>query len=503
MPTIRPGVDKIRPERLKALEKMNEMADAFGNIGFEDLKDPDKFRMRVAKKSGKVVSLGFTPHKYQHLIDQHLQRFSVLVCHRRFGKTVYSVNKLIKEACSATLPNWRGAYIAPFFKQAKKVSWDYMKYYVQNIPGHKINESELKVDFPNGARIELLGTDNPDSIRGVYLDGVVLDEVAQMIARVWGEVIRPTLADRKGWAIFIGTPQGHNLFYDLYARAMKTDGWISMMFKASQTDLLDGEELKAARAEMSPEEYQQEFECSFSAAIKGAYYSHIISELENEKKITSVPYNEQLPVYTSWDLGMSDSTVIWFFQVNPSGAVSYIDYYENDGEALSHYLRILQQKPYVYASHYGPHDLMVRELGTGKSRLEVAAEMGLYFDVAPNLPLQDGINATRQHLRQCWFDRAKCWDGIEALRHYRRDYNERRDVLKDTPLHDWTSHAADSFRYGALMSRNAALDTQIIRQQTRTEPMVKHNHKLSYADPNLGQKQRPLVVPSEWDDGGF
>ncbi|WP_250645557.1 terminase large subunit domain-containing protein [Salidesulfovibrio onnuriiensis] len=201
-----------------------------------------------------------------------MRRFSVLVCHRRFGKTVLSVNRLIREARETQRPDWRGAYIAPLYKQAKAVVWDYLKHFCGKgleTCDVKFNETELRADFENGARIRLFGANNPDSLRGLYLDAVVFDEVAQMPYRVWSEVVRPALSDRKGWGMFIGTPQGKNALYRLWRQAQRDAGWNAAMYRASETDVLEAGELEAARREMAPEEYEQEFECSFSAAVRG------------------------------------------------------------------------------------------------------------------------------------------------------------------------------------------------------------------------------------------
>lgn len=361
-----------------------------------------------------------------------------------------SINALVIAAMRCEKKNPRYAYFAPLYRQAKSVAWDYLRYYAGNIPGVKFNESELRCDLPNGARVTLLGSDNPDSQRGIYLDGVVLDEVAQMPMRMWTEILRPALADRKGWAIFIGTPQGRDEFCALYERALGDPEWYAAMFRASETGLIDEEELAALRREMDPDEYQQEMECSFTAAIKGAYYGQLLDQADRDGRICNVPYEPALPVYTAWDLGVSDSTCIWFIQPERGGGMRVIDYYEASGEGLPHYASVVASKDYMYGGHIGPHDIAVRELGSGKSRIETARSLGIRFDMAPNLPVQDGINATRGILPKCWFDREKCGVGLEALRHYRREFNEKMGDFKDKPKHDWTSHAADAFRYFAV-----------------------------------------------------
>jgi phage terminase large subunit len=348
------------------------------------------------------------------------------------------------------LNRWRGAYIAPFRNQAKQVTWDYFREYCKPVPGVKFNESELRIDFPNLSRIYLLGADNPDAIRGNYFDGAVLDEVAQMKHELWYNVVRPLLADRLGWCMFIGTPQGHNLFYDLYKKAMTNSKWHSSVYKASHTGLIDEGELEEVK-NASRDAYEQEFECSFEAAIKGAYYAHLLAESLEEGRIGDFPHIGDIPVNTAWDIGISDSTAIWFYQVMPGGTIRFIEYYEDNGENIEYYINLLKdRKYYIYDTHIAPHDISVREFSTGKTRLEFASKLGLDFQIADRIPIQDGINAARNLIPRCYFNNPKCERGLEGLRHYRRDYNTKMDVYKNKPLHDWTSHPADAFRTFAV-----------------------------------------------------
>ena len=398
----------------------------------------------------QTITVPFKPHFYQEEIRQAIKRFSVFVCHRRFGKTVLTLNLLIRWALQTKRHNWRAGYIAPLFRQAKEIAWDYLQHYATCVPGIKFNINELKADFPNGSRITLLGADNPDSLRGPYWDAAVFDEYAQIRPRVFPEIIRPALVDRKGWAIFIGTPMGHNHFFDLWNDAQKDETWAALLYKASKTNILDASELAQAKKEMSPEQYEQEFECSFEAAIVGAYYGPSMQDALDTKRITSVPYDPMLPVHTSWDLGVDDSTVIWFFQVSPGGEIRLIDYHEENGQGLDYYVRMLETKKYVYGKHLGPHDIKVREFSTGRSRIEFAQSLGMEFTVVPNIPVVDGINAARTILPRCWFDAQKCDRGIQALKTYRKEYSERLSTFRDTALHDWSSHGADAFRVLAV-----------------------------------------------------
>jgi len=216
------------------------------------------------------VDTGYVPHKYQFEIHANLKRFSVLVCHRRFGKTFLAINALIDAALRSPKDNGRYGYVAPFLKQAKQVSWDYLKRFALQIPGTRANESDLSIDFPNKARVRLYGSDNGEAMRGLYFDGVVMDEVADMRIETWPEIIRPALADRKGWCLFIGTPKGLNQFHDLYQHALTNDTWYAGMFRVDETDVLDKDEVALAKETMTENQYRQEFLCDFSASIDNA-----------------------------------------------------------------------------------------------------------------------------------------------------------------------------------------------------------------------------------------
>lgn len=396
-----------------------------------------------------LIELPYRPRKLQALLHRKMRRFNVVVSHRRFGKSVLGINHLIRAAASSDLPRPRFAYLSPSYRQAKSVAWDYLKHFTAPIPGAQRSETELRVDLPNGARLALLGADNPDALRGIYLDGVVFDEFGQMAPRVFSEIVRPALADREGWALFIGTPRGRNGFYRLYERARSQKGWFTALYKASETRILSRAELEDARRNMTPEEYAQEFECSFQAAVAGAYYASLVEAAEGEGRIGKVPWDPRLPVHTAWDLGIDDATAIWFCQQN-GAEVRLIDYYESSGVGLDHYARALQARPYVYGDHLLPHDAQVRELGSGRSRIETLASLGIRARVGRALGIEDGINAARLLLPRCWFDAAKCARGIEALRDYRREYDERLGAFRARPLHDESSHAADAFRYLAV-----------------------------------------------------
>lgn len=413
----------------------------------------------------------YCPRPLQKRFHEMRTRFCVMICHRRFGKTVAAINDLLRQAVRDGRSDFRGAYMAPYAGQVKAVAWDYLKHYAGGIPQVKFHESELRCDLPTGARLRLFGTDNANALRGMYLDDVVLDEPADMQPEVWTRIIRPMLADRCGRALFVGTPNGtDNLLYDVWREAKSGEDpqWSHFMFRASETGYLPAIELAAARRSMTPEDYAQEFECSFAAAVKGAYFAACLEQLEAQQRIGMVSHSPDLPVHSAWDLGMDDATAIWFFQVEPCGDWRVFDYYEQSGEGLSHYAKVLQDKNYVYGQHFAPHDIRVRELGTGLSRLESAAALGIKFSVAPQLPLVDGINALRQKLPRMWFDAVRCKIGLHALRNYRREWRARHEVFASQPLHDWTSHAADALRY-AVTGFRTPVDYSNAPRKAKTE----------------------------------
>jgi phage terminase large subunit len=399
-----------------------------------------------------TIEIPYRPRELQKILHENISkhRFSVLVLHRRAGKTVMCINHMIREALLNPSPTSRYAFISPTFKQGKATAWDYIKTYAGKIPGTKFNESELRCDFPNGSRITILGGENDQALRGIFLDGAVLDETQSINPSLFPEIIRPALADRKGWCVFIGTPKGRNYFYDLYNQAKQTEGWYAAIFKASQTNILDPEELLSAKAMMSEDLYEQEFECSFQAAITGSYYGAIIEDLEKNGRVTDDLYDDNLDVETWWDLGMNDQTVIWFVQ-KYKNEIRLIDYYEATGEGLDHYANVIDSKPYDYSKHIAPHDIRVRELGAyGKSRLESALELGIAFEVAPKLSIEDGIEAVRKALPNCLFDKNKCGKGIEALKAYQKRWDEKNQCFRNKPLHNFASHSADAFRTGVV-----------------------------------------------------
>ena len=369
-----------------------------------------------------------------HFMDFHNRdnRWASIVCHRRAGKTVSAIADLTLKALRTPKKNARYAYIAPFYKQAKDVAWQYLKEMTKGVAS-ETRESDLRVILPNGAWITLYGADNPDALRGIYLDGVVLDEFGDCRPSLWAEVILPTLADRRGWALFIGTPKGKNQFYNV----------------------LSEEDLREMKAQMDESQYQQEFECDFTAAVKGTFYADIIQKMEVDGHIKAQAlYDPDQPVQIAADLGYSDSTAFWFWQERPDG-VALIDYYSNQGQPLKHYIEVLKDRGYDIEKLWLPHDARAKTLQTGRSTVEQLVDAGFPCAITPNIKVQQGIDAVRLILPDCRFDLSRTSDGIEALRAYKREFNELTKTFRDTPLHDWASDGSDAFRYFALVCKRA------------------------------------------------
>lgn len=407
-----------------------------------------------------TIPHNYKPRPYQlpllEAIDSGINR-AVAVWHRRAGKDKTLVNLIVKKALER-----KGAYyyFFPTYAQGKKILWDGMDRdgfpFRSHIPKEIVkseHSTELKVVLKNGSIIQIIGSDNIDSVVGTNPVGCIFSEYALQNPKGW-DFVRPILAENEGWAVFNYTPRGKNHGYDLYVMAQRNPDWFCQVLTVDDTKAISKEFIHAEReAGMSDDLIEQEFYCSFDAAIQGAYYSKQINQARKDKRICNIPYDQLLKVNTVWDLGIGDATSIWFYQ-QTGLEIRLIDYYEASGEGLSHYKQVLNDRGYVYGEHYAPHDIQVRELGTGRSRLEVAETLGINFEVVPNLPIDDGIEAARSIFSRCWFDEEKCQQGVDALASYHKDYDDKRREYKIKPVHDWSSHAADAFRYLAIVAQN-------------------------------------------------
>ena len=419
-----------------------------------------------------VIQFDYVPRKEFVGFHERAQRWTCMVFHRRAGKTVATINDVVAKAVYTQKKNAKYAYIAPFYRQAKEVAWLYLKEATKDV-AVKVRESELSVEIFNGSKISLYGADNPDALRGIYLDGVVLDEYGDCRPSLWAEVVLPTLADRKGWAIFIGTPKGKNHFYDIWRQATIEDPqrWYSSMGRADETGIIDEEELEQMRAQMSDDQYAQEFLCSFDAAVKGTYYAHILEEIEQRGQVNElVTWDPEYKVNVAADLGFRDDTTFWYWQWTDKG-LNIIDYDAYNGKHVDFYVGLLNDKPYEYDTVWLPHDAKAKTLATKRSTVEQFQDAEFPVKVAPKLGVQHGIDAGRMVLKVANFSQELCSEGLEGLRAYRRKYDEVKKIFQEKPEHTWASHPADAWRLLSLVAKPRILE--INKFKTR-EPILKN-----------------------------
>jgi len=372
-------------------------------------------------------------------------------------------------ALHTTKPHARYGYVGPFRTQAKDTAWTYLKEATKGILTEPPRESELRCKLQNGAWITIYGADNPDALRGLYFDGIVLDEFGDMKPSLMGEVIMPCLADRQGWLAIIGTAKGRNQFYEYRNKAIDSDGgWYYSEVKASESGVLPQSELDELLNVMGDEKYDQEMECNFDAVVSGTFYADLINRLQADGRLVDYPlYDPEQKVHVAADVGLRDSTAWWFWQPRQDG-YAIIDYHEAAGQHMDYYLGMLHAKEYNYAEFWLPHDAKAKTLATRRSTVEqlrvpASVRPDLYSGsvvmpvrMVPKLSIQHGIDAARMILPDCWIDRNACARGIDCLRSYRRQFHEHTNTFSDSPLHDWASNGADGFRYLALVAKKSA-----------------------------------------------
>lgn len=399
----------------------------------------------------------FTPRPYQlpffQAMDSGIKR-AVLVLHRRSGKEKSCLNYCIKEMFRRVGTYY---YLFPTYGQAKRVLWDgrdkdgfrFLDHFPADLIAGKPNETELKIKLINGSIFQLIGTDNIDSIVGANPIGCVFSEYALQNPAAW-DYLRPILLENDGWAIFNFTPRGKNHAYQLFQMALKNPDWYVLRLSISDTGVISTDQIEAERRSgMDEEVIQQEYFCSFEGAQQGAYYGRQMEQAEKDKRIGNVRYQPEFPVDTWWDLGINDAMALWFTQT-VGREIHVIDYEEHNGEGLPYYAKMLQSRGYVYGTHNAPHDIQVRELGSGKSRLETAAALGIKFNIVPNIGIADGIDAARAFLSRCWFDSERTAKGRNALVSYHKTWDDKRKCFSSAPYHDWSSNGSDAFRYLAV-----------------------------------------------------
>ncbi len=365
-------------------------------------------------------------------------------------------------------------YYYPTMTLGRKAMWDgmdregfsFLKHFPEEAMDGNPNNQEMRIKLKNGSIFQVVGTDRLEVV-GPNPVGAVFSEFSKQNPKGWN-YIRPILRENKGWSVFNGTPRGKNHMYDLYKMAQNNDNWFCQKLGIDDTGVVTPEDVEEDRIEgMQEDMIQQEYFCSFDLGVEGSYYSKYMSEAMSEGRISRVPYEEALPVYTFWDLGVSDATAIWFAQF-VGKEIHLIDYYENVGEGISHYIRQCREKPYVYSQHFAPHDVIARHLSTGTSTWDIARKMGWEFEILPKPPsVQEGIELARGILRQCWFDEQKCDRGIACLESYRKEYNEKNRVYSSRPRHDEFSNGSDAFRVLATAYRQGYIRNESIDETAR------------------------------------
>lgn len=410
----------------------------------------------------------YMPRGYQlgmwQAFDAGIRRL-VTIWHRRAGKDKSWLNLIARESQRRVGTYW---YFLPQLAQGRRIIWDgmdsngyrFLHHFPQELWDEEPNATLMRLRLKNGSVFQVVGSDNIDSLVGANPIGCVFSEYALQDPRGW-DLVRPILRENKGWAGFNSTPRGKNHCWRLYNTALGNDDWFAERLTIDDTGVLDEGDIQAERDAGMPEELvQQEFYCSFEGGMAGAYYSTLIEKAYQDGRICDVRYDPALPVHTAWDLGMHDMTAIVFYQQpRHLNEIRVIDYMENSGEGLAFYKRQLQSLPYIYGDHFAPHDIGVREMGTGRSRLEAAREIGLKFTVTRKLPIEDGVDAVRMMLPLCWFDQKRAARLIESLASWRRDWDDKKQTWT-RPIHDWASHGADAFRVLAVGRKRAYIPKQ-------------------------------------------
>ena len=388
----------------------------------------------------------YTPRPQFLAFHNRQQRWAELLTHRRAGKTVSLVNDLIIGALECQKYRPQLVYLGPTYTQAKRIAWQYLVDYAEKY-STKVHQADLKVTLINDATITVLGADNADSLRGIYLDGAVMDEYALFKPSVFSQIIRPALSDRLGWGVFASTPRGKNVFHKVDQQARNNpDTWHRTRLSADTSGIIPAAELEELRQDMDPEEFAQEYLCSFDSALKGAIYADEINLLFMEKRTTAT-YEPSLPVHVVFDLGFTDATVAIWFQVHKDGTVCVVSVEATTGKDIFHHIGMINQFEGELGDVWLPHDARAKNLQTGKSLIEQFLKQGITPRIVPNHKVRDRIAATRREFPRIRINESSTGDLIEALKAYQRSWNDTTLMFSDIPLHDWASDFADSFGY--------------------------------------------------------
>lgn len=411
-----------------------------------------------------TIEIPYKPRNWSMKLHDAVTRWIIIVMHRRGGKTTAVLNHLQRDCLRIKKSQF--AFIGPTYKQVKRIAWEIAKDISK--PAHGVpNEQDLSIKYPNGSKLFLAGSDNIDSLRGIALWGGAQDEAAQQPPSLFSLIISKALADHLGYWIWLGTPQGKNHFHRTYKNALKNPEEWTVSYKTIDDSLkeetgqtidnlriaLEDDRKLVAQGEMTQEEFDQEWYCSFEASIRGAYYAKQIAQARKDTRIRIVPHDPALPVHTVIDLGVGTAFSCGFYQ-RIGTEMHMIDYWagtEKDG--LPEFAKMLQSKPYVYGKHFAPHDIRATEIGTGKTRLETAKGLGINFEVIPSMSVDDGINAGRLLWARLYVNEQTCEDWLDSIAQYRQDFHEKLGMFLEKPLHDWTSHGADVHRYAAIVEK--------------------------------------------------
>ena len=410
------------------------------------------------------------PRPYQREAWEYLEnggKRALLFWHRRAGKDDVILHHC---ACSAMQKPASYWHMLPEAAQARKAIWEAVNPHSgtrridEAFPEairKSANNQEMFLRLINGSGFNVVGSDNYNSLVGSPPFGVAFSEWAMANPAAWA-YISPILEENGGWAAFITTPRGKNHAFNML-RMARQEGWFTQVLRADETGVFTDEQLLKIERElvgmygedMGKAMFDQEYMCSFDAAVLGSYWGAEMAAAERDGRIKRVDLDPALPVHTAWDLGVGDDTVIWFWQA-AGREIRLIDYYANHGQGIEHYAAVVREKGYRPGEDFVPHDAKVKELGTGRTRVETMIRAGLRPRLVAMHGLDDGINAARQTIPRCWFDAEKCGPGIEALKAYRREWDEKLRTFRPTPVHDWASHPADSFRYLSMAWREIA-----------------------------------------------
>jgi len=410
----------------------------------------------------KIPLPNYEPRPWQAQFDKEFYESgksrAMLIWARRHGKDVACWNHLIYRAAIKPGSYY---YLYPIQLQARKAIWEGMtsggRRFLDFVPRELLdgepNNQEMRIRLTNGSIIRILGSDNHDALRSSNPIGVVFSEFAWHNPQTWPNVVEPILLENKGWAIFNSTPFGKNHLYDLWKSARTRENWYTSFISNKESKLFSEKDLDELRVNsgISEEVIQQEYYCSFDRGIDGSYYGRILNDLRMKNRLREVPSDDYAEVFTAWDIGFGDSTAIWFYQLS-GNEIHVIDFYENSGEGVAHYIREVKRKAeenkWIYGGHYWPHDGGSGSFETGMTKQHRAAELGLKATLLPrDRHVDDGIERVRKWLPKCFFDAKKCEKGLKCLESYRKKRDEKNNCYYDQPLHDWASDGADAFRY--------------------------------------------------------